>query len=195
MAIKTLRWSTFLLLVVATIIYFVFQNLPSQHQQGLSPTPTPTPSVNAHTVLTLVPARGADISEITQHTLAVLIDTGDNQVNSVQLELAYDPQALTSVTLIPGTFFTQPTTLADSINTTNGHIFYALAQQMSLPGKSGKGTLALLSFNVSPTYTGKTTTISFQPKTAIAADRILESVLKKTSDYTLTITPAASHHQ
>lgn len=176
------------------MVYFILRTVPHPGQQVVSPTPTP-PSVNAHTVLTLTPAHGTEVSEIAQHTLAVLIDTGDNRVNSVQIALAYDPQALTNVKVIPGTFFTQPSTLANNLNTTNGRIFYALAERIDLPGKSGKGTLALISFDVSPTFTGKITTLSFLPKTAVAADRILESVLKKATDYTLTITPAPSSHQ
>src|SRR5579885_1453828 len=178
MSKKTLALIIFPLLLAYVFLSFALRTLPRQGQQATTPSPT-SPSVNAHTVLTLSPASGSEVSELAQHTIAVMIDTGDNKVNSVQLELAYDPHALTHVVLIPGTFFTQPSTLANTINTVNGHIFYALAERVDFPGKSGKGTLALLSFDIAPTYTDTTTTISFLPKTAVAADRILESVLKK----------------
>ena len=119
------------------------------------------------------------------------MDTGSNNVNAVQLELAYDPQALTNVTVAPGDFFTQPNTLLNSLDTVDGRISYATTEQINLPAKSGIGTVAIISFDIAQGFTGKKTTISFLPKTAVAADRIMESVLRKTTNYTLNLTQAA----
>lgn len=194
MSKKTLALIIFLFLVTCTLLYFSLRTTP-QSTQPLGPTPTPI-SVNAHTLLSMNAASATESSKTAQYTVAVKIDTGDNPVNSVQMELAYDPQALTNVTLAPGTFFTQPNVLVNNINTTDGRISYALTEQIDLPGKKGTGTLALVSFNIAPTFTGKTTTLTFLPKTAVAADKVMESVLKKTTDYTVTLqtatTPTAS---
>lgn len=189
MSKKTLALIIFLFLITCTLLYFALKTPTYQNQQVAGPTPTPL-SVNAHTQLTLQPASATESSQVAQHTLAVVMATGNNKVNSIQIELAYDPQALTNVAIKPGSFFTQPTALINNVNTTDGRISYALAEQMTLSGKSGQGTVALVTFNVSPTFTGKSTTISFLPKTAVAADRVLESVLKKTTDYTLDVAAA-----
>lgn len=190
MSKKTLALIVFLFLVTAGLLYIALVN-PNKKQTVTAPTPTPI-SVNAHTLLTIDKASATESSKLSQYTLAVHIDTADNTVNSVQLELTYDPKALTNVTLAPGTFFQQPSPLLNNVDTTNGRISYALAEQIDLAGKQGSGTVALISFNVAPGFTGNTTTISFLPKTAVAADKILESVLKKTTDYTLTITPSTT---
>lgn len=191
MSKKTLALILFLFLLTCGLLYLALVSTPYQKKQ-IAPQPTPTPvSVNAHTTLTITPSNASSSSQLAQQTLAVHIDTGDNVVNSVQLELAYDPQALANVSITPGDFFQQPSPLINTIDTVGGRISYALTEQIDLPGKKGTGTVALLSYTVSPTFSG-TTTISFLPKTAVTADRILESVLKKTTDYTITITPSTT---
>ncbi len=195
---KTTLLIVFLFLVTCGLLYLALVTKPYK-PTSTSPTPTPI-SVNAHTTLTLGPATASQSSllaqsgqaKLAQYTLAVAVDAGGDLVNSVQLELAYDPQALTNVTVTPGSFFPQPNTLVNNVNTTDGRISYALAQQIDTPGRNGVGTVAFISFNVAPTYTNSTTTFTFLPKTAVAADKILESVLKSTTGYTLTITPALS---
>ena len=189
MSKKTLLLIIFLFLVTCGLLYLALVTNPNPQPKPTVVGPTPTPiSVNAHTLLSIAPASATESSKLTQYTLAVHIDTGSNLVNSVQLEIAYDPTALSNVTLAPGSFFQQPSALVNNVDSANGRISYALVEQMSLPGKSGNGTVALLSFDKQPSYTGTTTTLTFLPKTAVAADRILESVLRKTSGYTLTFT-------
>lgn len=175
-----------LFLITCGLLYFAIQP-PLYPKKTAAPSPTPI-SVNAHTTLSLTPALATESSKTASYTVAVLIDTHENAVNAVQLELSYDPTALTDVSLSSGSFFNQPTALLKNINTDTGRISYALAQQIDLPATQGSGTIALISFNILPSYTGKTVTLSFLPKTAVAADKILESVLKKTTSYTLTLT-------
>lgn len=182
---KTLALIVGLFLITCGLLYLALRTPPYQ-KPAQSPTPTPL-SVNAHTVLTLAPAGASESSSLKQYTLVVGMDTNGDMVNSVQLELAYDPQALTGVVVTPGKFFQQPSALVNNVNTTDGRISYALTEQVDLPSKKGAGTVAYISFNVSPTFTGKTTAVTFLPKSAVAADKILESVLKKATGYTLTI--------
>lgn len=192
MSKKTFALILFLFLVTCGLLYVALRTTPYQ-QRSTPTTPSPTPlSVNAHTILSLSQAPATASSKLAQYTLAVGIDTGDNSINSVQLELSYDPQALTNVTVTPANFFVQPNPLVNNINTADGRISYALTEQVDLPGRKGTGTIAYISFNIAPTFTQKTTTISFLPKTAVAADKVMESVLQKATGYTLTITPSAS---
>lgn len=188
MSKKTLALIIFLFIITCGLLYLAIVTPPYKKQPTpTSPSPTPI-SVNAHTMLSLTQASASESSKTAPYTLSVLIDSGENVVNAVQLELAYDPQAITNVILTPGTFFQQPTALLNNINAVDGRISYALAEQIDISGKKGKGTLAYISFTVQPTFSGKTTTFTFLPKTAVAADKVLESVLKKAIGYTLTVT-------
>lgn len=189
MSKKTLALIIVLFLITCTLLYFAIRIPPySKNQQSIVPTPTPK-TADAHTILSMSPAQASESSSIAQHTLAVSMDTGSNAVSSVQLELAYDPQALINVVVTPGSFFTQPNTLINNVDTTDGRISYAIAQQIGVKGKTGKGIVAYISFDVASGFTGSSTTLTFLPKSAIAADRQLFSVLKKATNYTLTITP------
>src|SRR6476659_7177711 len=113
---KTLALIVGLFLVTCGLLYLALRTPPYQKPTTKAPTPTPL-SVNAHTLLTLSPVSATESSllvasgqaKTTQYTLAVGIDTGGNMVNSVQLELAYDPQELVNVAATPGNFFKQPT--------------------------------------------------------------------------------------
>jgi len=185
MSKKTLALIIFLFLLTCGLLYLALATSP-QKTPTLAPTPTPI-SVNAKTTISLDVAPASESSTLTKYTLAVKIDTADDIVNSVQLELAFDPQALTNVSVSQGDFFAQPNVLLKNINTTDGRISYALVQPFNTSGKSGRGTVAFLYFDVSPLFTGKSTNISFLPKTAIAADKVLESVLKKASGYVLNL--------
>lgn len=190
MSKKTLVLIIFLFLVTCGLLYLAVVTPPYQQPALVGPTPTPI-SVNAHTTLSLGPASASESSKLAQYNIAVTMNTNSNKVNAVQLELAYDPQALTNVTVTPGDFFTQPNTLLNNIDTVDGRISYATTEQVSLPSKMGIGTVAIISFDIAKDFTGKTTTISFLPKSAVAAERIMESVLRQMTNYTINIPTAA----
>jgi hypothetical protein len=176
-----------LFLITCGLLFLAIQTPPYQRQHPpLSPTPTPL-SVNAKTTLSLVDTPASESSKTAQQTVSVVVDTNINPVNGVQIELAYDPTVLTNVAVAPGTFFKQPTILLKNINTTDGRVSYALTEQLDVPGHVGKGTVAYVSFDILPQAKATKTTIHFLPKSAVAADRILESVLRKTMDYTLQV--------
>ncbi len=178
-----------LFLITCGLLYIAIVTTSPSKKVTVAPTPTPM-SVNAKSNLSLVTASASESSKIASRTVAVTIDTTNN-VNAVQIELTYDPQKVTNVTLSPGKYFQQPNVLLKNIDTNNGRISYALAEQLDLPGKSGKGTVALISFDLTPSAKPATTTIKFLPKTAVTADKILETVLRSTKDITLPL-PVAS---
>ncbi|HEX7042056.1 MAG TPA: cohesin domain-containing protein [Patescibacteria group bacterium] len=182
---KTTILIIILFLITCGLLYLAITNTPVQKKEtATNPTPTPI-SVNAKTTLTLTTASATESSRTADYTVAVVVDT-TNKVNGVQLELSYDSQKITNVTLHPGTFFKEPNVLLNSVDANNGRISYALAEQVDLTGKTGKGTIATISFNLShATKPNDTAKISFLPKTAVSADKILESVLESTQDITI----------
>lgn len=199
MTSKTTILIAVLFLITCGLLYLAITTTPGTKKVAPSPTPTPM-SVNAKTSLSLTTASASESSpsasgsgqaKIAGYTVAVVVDS-TNKVNGAQIELSYDPKALTNITLTPGTFFKQPNTLLKNIDAANGRISYALAEQVDLPGKSGHGTVALISFDLTPAAkAGETTKITILPKSAVSADKILESVLKETHDITIPL-PTAS---
>lgn len=186
--------TTVLILILAVftaiLLYAALIGTAPKKVTQLPPTPTPV-SPNAKTSLSLEDAPASLSSHLSQHTVAVVVDS-TNMVNGVQIELGYDPNTLTNVSVAPGPFFQQPATLIKSINQDDGRISYALADQMDVKGHAGHGIVALVSFDINPGATVGQTTLVFMPKTAVTSQGILESVLKKTTNYTLTLTPTPS---
>jgi len=136
-------------------------------------TPTPVPY---HTMLSL--------SSQSPTLLNVYIDTVGDTDTAVQLELAYDPQVLTNVKVIKGTFFDQSVELFNQVDVKNGRISYAIAIPPNGQPKNGQGVVAMISYNRLPGAT-QTTGISFLPKTKVTAQGISYSVLKTTKDFTI----------
>jgi hypothetical protein len=116
----------------------------------------------------------------------VEIATGKNKVTAVQLELTFDPKALTNVDIAPGTFFTNPAILLKKIDRVNGRITYAFGIGLGQKAVTGQGTLAVVTFIP---VAGKTdsTSINFLPKTEVAAQGQNMSVLKKSSGTTISL--------
>ena len=119
---------------------------------------------------------------IPEHSLPVEISTGGNKVTAVQLELQYDPQVLTSVTVAPGPFFgTTSDVLLNQIDAETGRISYALSVGLTAQGVTGRGIVATVTFSSKVKTPGKTA-ILFLPKTLVTASGINESVLKQTTN-------------
>lgn len=146
----------------------------------VSPEPTPTPSVQ--TTLSFSPNPLVIASP--SGTLEISIDTGTNKVNAVQIELSYDPNAITNMKILQGTFFSDATQLLNTIDAKNGKASYVLVISPSGRAQSGKGTVATVAFtNKLPS--GQKTTITFTPKTLVTADDTPISVLKATDSATI----------
>lgn len=133
------------------------------------------------------------------YSIPIIIQTGENNVTVVQLELSYNPSILTDVSINPSGFFENPAVLLDKIDTKNGRLSYALGDRVEgqdlRAGKKGEGTLAILTFRtiaksnlkISELTEEKTasdaakTSITFLPKTFVVAEGIAESALKSTN--------------
>jgi hypothetical protein len=107
-------------------------------------------------------------------TVAVLIHNPNPHPSVIQLEIGYDPNEVTIDSLMPGTFFTNPTVALNTIDPTTGRISYALHCPIDpLTNKSAEcvsansSTIAVITLSVNPYATSNTTTLSFFPKTVI----------------------------
>lgn len=139
----------------------------------------PTPPV-AQTILLFGNLSMATDSAKPLYSIPIIIQTGKNFVTGVQLELFYDPQIITNVSIAQGPFFSNPVVLLNSIDSDNGRISYALGINPQDSGKKGEDIAATVTFKAkvaSPTATS----ITFLPKTLVTADGISQSVLKSTN--------------
>lgn len=137
------------LLILTIILVFVALSTKQQQSQtspnNSTPSTTPTP-VAGHTILSMSPnpvtaLRGAP------STVNIMIDTKGDSIRAVQLEVAYDPKALTNVTIKPGDFFPDAQTLpVGGVNQTTGRITFAVTPANLRDSKSGTGTVDTLTF-------------------------------------------------
>jgi len=121
----------------------------------------------------------------------ITITTGNNKVNAVQLELAFDVTHLYNVDIKPGPFFQNATELIKKIDREKGTISYALAVPLGQKGLLGKGIVAVITFaeNGKP---GEIARINFLPKTLVTAEGTDKSVLKTAVGATFTLAGASA---
>lgn len=117
------------------------------------------------------------------------VDTDDNNISGVSLELAYDPKSLGKVDIKPGNFLPNPAVIEKEIDTVNGRITYILGPRLGSEGVKGKGTVAVISFSK---LNNSETTIDFLPQTQVSAQGFDQSVLRETVSAVIGALPSSS---
>lgn len=129
------------------------------------------------------------VAEAGGYETDVIINSGENQITGIQLELTYDPRVLTDVDINPGSYFTNPTVLQKEIDETNGTIKYLLGTTAGSEPVTGEGPVAVISFN----KTGdEETSIEFSTNTLVTDGRYAESVLSETTSGLIGTLPAST---
>lgn len=170
-----------ILTVVLVAVAIIAKPQTSQQISTNEPTPTPTPLVAGKTSLALTP-NPLMVTASTPSTLDVTIDTGGNNVRSVQLEIAYDPKVITNVSLKPGTFFTNPSVLPiGGVNQNSGRITYALVPNSFTESRSGTGIVATMTFTPLLTTANPQTEITLLEKSLVVGEARGQNVLVKTN--------------
>lgn len=130
---------------------------------------TPTPTITSLHSLTLSPSF-AIVRQGQINTIDVIIETQTNTTNRprlVQMEIAYNPNALFDVEISPGDFFTHPTVILKTVNTNTGRISYALERSANEANEKTTGVAAKITFIPNPAFAGIETPLSFLGKTII----------------------------
>lgn len=150
--------------------------------------PSPTPTPYAQTSLNLSPGTIAvPVGNVAQQTVDVMMTTGANDVTGVQLELSYDPKALTNVSVAQGTMFQNPLMFTNKVDTTMGRISYVYVITPSQMPQKGSGTVAVITFTPlrNPVDANgqkiTQTMIQLLPKTLVTARGVDQSVLMPSS--------------
>jgi len=170
-------------LVLVTIVLFVIA-LKSNQQSTQTPVtpstamqPSPTPSM-AHSVLSLSP-NPVKVLSGGLGKVDVVIDTSDNAVTAVQLELSYDPKVVSNVQVLPGTLFQNAVVLINKNNPTAGRFTYAFGRTPSQTPISGTGTVATISFTANAS--SQPSQLTLLPTTLVTARGVKTSVLKSST--------------
>lgn len=175
-------------LVLLTIVLVALAVKTSQPSSQTSPTAqnesNPTTAVEAKTMLYMAPAT------VTGNTASVNVglDSQDNEITAVQMEISYDPKVLSFVSVTPSSLFAQGVPLINTVDRKNGRISYAVGlspQQVSTP-HTGKIDVATLEFTKIGSASGSTSTeIQFLPKSLVSARGVAQSVLKGSTGTTV----------
>jgi hypothetical protein len=185
---------TFLLilgLIIVTVTLLSIALLPKKANTPVSKNFQTQRQEKAKTTLTLSPEAVKDSDGF--YNLNVFVDSDTNKLTGSQLELTYDPKAVTIVDIVPGQFFQSPNVLLKKIDQTNGRITYAVATGLGQPGIAGKGTVATIKFKTNPGQKlPLTISFGFLPKTEVSSEETIESVLRKTVDTKLTISSSSN---
>src|SRR4030067_2808404 len=132
---RTLLLIVVLIIVTVGLVWLSVYTVP----QEKAPTVTKKPAVVpfAKTTITLSSSPSAVTNELNLYSLDTQISTGDNKITAVQLEISYDPKALTNVDILPGDFLNDPIVLLKNVDEKNGRISYAIAIKMGQAAVSG----------------------------------------------------------
>lgn len=143
---------------------------------------------DAQSTLALAP-NPVVLDENNSGSISVILDTKTNYVTAVQLELLYDPKAITNVIVKSSKFFAKPVELMNRVDKNTGRITYMLGISPAQDPISGKGEVAVITFNKVAGTQIKGTKFSFSrtenSESIVAATGIDLSVLKTTTDTTI----------
>lgn len=164
---KILIISAILLLIIITV-YSKTSLTPPKKTPVISPIASPMPSIPNEAILyfspdTITSNRGQD------NETNIQIKTQGNPPTLLQFELAYDPSALSEITLFPGDIFPKSDMLLNENDEKTGRISFAFSLPTDINPRYASGNTAKLKFKVNKFTTQTQTTIYFLPKTSILA--------------------------
>lgn len=124
----------------------------------------------------------------------IMINSGNSDVSEIQIELKYNPGALTFVNVtVPDQMFLGNrenfSIVFNEVDPILGRISLAVKTKPSGLPKKGVGTVASLSFLPKSTSTGM---ISFTPASSVTSPHSLTSILNKTYNTTFTYKPIST---
>jgi hypothetical protein len=168
-------------LVLVTLILFVIAL--NNSNTTLAPSPAPqqlqnqvSPAVPAHSVLSLSP-NPVTVVPGQRGSVAVNINTSDNAVTAVQLEIGYDPTIITNVQVTPGGLFQNPIPLINRNDVKTGRFTYAYGITPNSPTIQGAGSVATITFTAL-NKPGQKSQLALLPTSLVTAQGISNSVLK-----------------
>lgn len=130
-----------------------------------------------------------------QYSVDVNVNTNNQAISGIQLELSYDPAILTNVEIVPSEnnlFGENPAVLINSVDSDLGRISYAIALGgLTQEEVSGNGSIATVTFNANASL-AESTQITILPKTTVRSLRSTNSLLQNSLPLSIVFsTPSA----
>lgn len=127
----------------------------------------------------------------------IILDSKGQKVAGAQVELSYDPNVLTNLSLnplVPNQLFgSNPTVLISSVDKTQGRISYAITISSNDTEKIGKGSIGSISFTLNKFAGTQATQIAFLSKSAVTTlDPRSGSVLSSSTPLKILLTAPAT---
>jgi hypothetical protein len=172
MSKTTILLLLFLFSTIGILLYIVYAPANTSFISSVS---TPIRNIIAPSNTSLSFSTNAQVIKPGQTvTFAVLIHNSSPHPGLVQLEISYDPNELTVDSIMPGSFFTNPTVALQNIDPTTGRISYALRCSDTNGSNTAvdcvniaSTTVAVITFTTNSYAFNRTTTLSFLPKTLV----------------------------
>jgi hypothetical protein len=180
-------------LVLVTVVLFIVAVRTNKQASQIPPTQVPVaqqPTTPAHSVLSLSP-NPITVAPGQQGSVDVNIDTSDNAVTAVQLEIAYDPNIIGDVQVKSGALFTKPVVLINKNDPKTGRFTYAYGISPNSPTVKGTGSVATITFTAK-SVAGKQAQLALLPTTLVTARGVASSVLKQATGTMVVIGTAAA---
>lgn len=184
---RTLALTGVLIIVAAALVAVALSPKKQGGMPAISTTPPfaqPSPTPFAQTTMNLSPAT-LTVAPGNTGTVTVNVNTGVNAITAVQLDMTFDPKALSNIKVTAGQYFQNPFELLPStVDSKTGKISYALGLPPSAAAKKGIGTVATITFTslLSP---NQQTQLTFTSKTLVTAEGVSKSVLKSSVGATI----------
>jgi hypothetical protein len=114
----------------------------------------------------------------------IIVDTGSNQINFVQVQIFYDPKRLSNIKIAQGPFMQKAQILNSYINSQTGTITYILNLPKKEKSIQGTGSIATITFNTS-LKPKQYTVLAFSKETLVTDSIHTDSILKETKGTTI----------
>ena len=170
------------IIVILAIGYYAVSRLPKPQQIGINEVSTVVPK-SVKLSFETIPATTLG----TQTSANLMIDTGGLSVSAVQVELTYDPESLSNITISQGDFLIEK---LGNPKVGTGKIAFTYVIPLEVKGKSGSGKLATLNFKLLK----PNAQIAFTSNTMVAAIGSNENVLSSATGVSLTSSKESTPH-
>lgn len=183
---KTTIFIAILTVITVGLIYLALTTQDQQVTQPESESPQAQEEqvVEKTAVLSFLPETVTLSPQAPTTTLDIVLDSGIHVVSGVQVELLYDPQAISNVEVtssnpsLLGTINQDFIVLFSNVDQLQGRVSYAAGITPSSDKVvTGDGSILTLTITKNPSFEGTETPIAFLDKSAVTEEGITESVL------------------
>lgn len=155
--------------LTAATAFLTRDTVPTGSQQNRTSDKIQKTSVNPKAVLNFSPAN-LDLAYGQTGSVSLRVIYQGDKPDFAQIELGYDPEIITDISVTPGNFFESPSVVLDSIDDYSGRASFAIKSLDKQAQSDYDDVLVNISFRI----TGRnadSAIIYFLPKTKMSADK------------------------